>query len=309
MASGFYEIEGGTQPALPQAGKIRIWKDSSDNKTKILYPDGSNFIVTDVHSETEKIIVSPNDELLIYDIATSNFKKIKASNIVPIAIQNRYLTYDEDEFVGTTTAGKLNWAVSVTGTSSSGQQGTYGVNGIERALGVMQIDTGTTATGRACLYRAASAIQMGYCEFDQIWRMAIEALSSATDRFSIHLGFISNVTATGEQVHGAYFRYTDNVNSGNWQCVVRANSVEQVVNTTVPADTAYNIFRIYVNEAGTSALFYINDVLVGTISTGLPITQGYFVGVGVKLEKSVGTTQRNVSIDYHTMKSSWTTER
>lgn len=304
MASGFYEIEGGTQPALPQAGKIRIWKDSSDNKTKILFPDGTNHIITNLTSETEKVIVGPNDELLVFDPVLSELRKIKASNIVPIAVQTRYVTYDEDEFTAATSLGKLGWSTSGGGTGASAQMGTYGVNGVEKAFGVVQLDTGTTSTGRFAILRTANLLQLGYCTFDQVWRLALEALSTSTERFIASFGFHDN-SGAGDAVDGVYFRYSDNLNSGQWQCVTRSNNIESVINTAVAANANYNIFRIYINENATLAEFYINDVLVGSQAANIPSVAGQFTGIQAKIEKTVGINQRNLSIDYHTQKSEW----
>ena len=304
MASGFYEIEGGTQPALPQAGKVRIWKDSTDNKTKILFPDGTNHIISNINSETEKTIVGPNDELIVYDPFLSEFRKIKASNIVPIAVQTRYVTYDEDEFTAATSLGKLGWTTAAGGSGSSAQMGTYGVNGVEKAIGVLQLDTGTTSTGRFSILRASNLIQLGFCNFDQVWRLALEALSAPTDRFIASFGFHDN-SAAGDAVDGVYFRYSDNLNAGQWQCVARSNNIETLVNTSVAANANYNIFRIFINETATLAEFYINDVLVASIASNIPSVAGQYTGIQAKIEKTVGTNQRNLSIDYHTQKSEW----
>ena len=304
MASGFYEIQGGTQPALPSSGFGRLWYNTATQSWSVLLSDGTNIPIQNVANLTEKTILLPDDEVSIWDPALSAYRKIKAKNLSPLAIQNRFLTYDEDEFAGTTTAGKLNWAITTNGTGASGQTGTYGVNGTEKAFGVLQIDTGTTATGRAVLNRLVNQIQLGYSEYEQVWRLALEELSTGTERFFVQVGFIDN-TAAGEPVDGVYFRYSDNVNSGNWQCICREGSVETVSNTSVAANTNYNIFRININSAGTSAEFRINNVLVATVATNIPSTAGNLTGIGVKIEKTVGTTQRNLSVDYFTQEVFW----
>lgn len=304
MASGFYELEGGTQPGLPAAGSGRLWYDTTANQWKVLLSSGANIPLTNINQETEITTISPDDEVLVYDTSAAGFKKMRAANIVPLAVPTRYVTYDEDDFVGSVTASKLQWVATTAGTGASAQIGSYGVNGTERAYGVAQIDTGTTATGRCTFTRMLNLVQLGYAAYDQVWRVAMEEVSSGTDRFLTHIGFIDN-TGAGEHTDGAYFRCVDNVNSGNWQCVCREAAIETVVNTTVSPNTNYNIFRININTAGTSVEFYINDVLVATIATNIPTTAGAFTGIGVKIEKTVGTTQRNLSIDYHTMKVEW----
>mgnify|MGYP002777140876 CR=1 FL=1 len=304
MASGFYEIEGGTQPALPTGQSVRIWKDSTDNQLKVLFPDGRNVKLSDIVSETEILNIKPNTQILVYDADTQSFRKVSGINFSPLAVQNRFATYDEDEFAGTTTAGKLNWNVNTNGTNASGQSGTYGVNGSERAYGVLQLDTGTTSAGRATLNRLINQVQIGYAYYEQVWRLALEALSTGAERFLVTFGFIDN-TGAGDHSDGVYFRYSDNLNGGQWQCVARQAGVEAVVNTSVAANTIYNIFKIEINTTGTQADFYINDVLVASLTSNLPTTQGQFTGIGAKIEKSIGTTQRNLSIDYYTQKVLW----
>ena len=81
------------------------------------------------------------------------------------------------------------------------------------------------------------------------------------------------------------------------------------MDTSVVVNTTYNIFKINVNSNATQAMFYINDVLVATINSNLPSTQGAFTGTGAKIEKQGGSAQRNMSIDYYAQKSEWANGR
>lgn len=81
------------------------------------------------------------------------------------------------------------------------------------------------------------------------------------------------------------------------------------MDTSVVVNTTYNIFKINVNSNATQAMFYINDVLVATINSNLPSTQGAFTGIGAKIEKQGGSAQRNMSIDYYAQKSEWANGR
>lgn len=307
MVAGAYTLEFGTQPSLPASGRYKIWVNAA-GRFNLLNSSGINRVLSNINEETQLTDVAPNDEYLIWDTSAGELRKVSAENATPVAVGNRFVSYDEDEFTGTTPAGKLNWAVTISGTGASAQFGTYGVNGTERAFGVLQIDTGTTAAGRATLHRLVNQIQMGYCSFEQQWRVAIEELSTSTDRFIVWCGFI-DYTAAGEPIDGVYFRYSDDVNGGQWQCICRESNVETVVNTTVAAITNYVRLRIVVNETATQAQFYIADALVATINTNLPSTAGNLTGIGAKIQKSVGTTLRNLSIDYFTQKVIWSTGR
>jgi hypothetical protein len=315
MASGFYEIEGGTQPALPAAGFGRIWYDTVAQRWKVLLSDGSNTTIETLNITGQTLLadLALNDEYLIYDVSAAAFRKVRAQDSTPLAIENRFITYDEDEFAGTSSAGKLNWTATAAGTAASAQTGTYGVNGTERAFGVLQLDTGSTATGRVALNRLAAQVQLGYATVQQDWRLALEALSTGTERFLVTFGFISNTgagtTLPDDHTHGVFFRYRDDLNGGQWQCVCRQANIQTVVDTTVAANTQYNRFRIVINEAGTEALFYIGGNLVGTITTNIPTTGGNLVTIGCKIEKTIGTTQRNLSIDYFTQRIIWPSGR
>jgi hypothetical protein len=308
MSSGFIEIEGGSQPSLPTGDFIRIWKDNADNSVKILKPNGRNVKISDITSEPIKNEIQPDDEILIYDITNNAFRKMKAKDIAINAVSIDRVSYEDDDFTTEGTDAKLNWRISTNGTGASVQPSSYGLNGTERVYGVLQIDTGTTSNGRCTLYRLLNRIQMGYCSFDQTWRLAVEELSTPTDRFLCHFGFIDNL-GTGEHTDGVYFRYSDNLNLGRWQCVCREGNIETSVNTNIAANTNYNVFRIIINENATQATFFINGDLVATINTNLPSTQGNFTGIGIKIEKQLGTTERFLSIDYFKQICVWSSER
>jgi hypothetical protein len=309
MPSGFYELEGGSQPGLPTGDFIRLWKDNSDNSPKILFPDGRNIKLSDINSEEEIEIIKPNDLILIYDSVANTFRKIKGSNISPQSVQTRFVTYDEDDFISTLNSGKLGWTATINGSGATITSSSFGQNGTLRALGVFACSTGTTATGRSTLNRGVNTFTFGYCSFIQTWRLALSELSDSTNRFRVDVGFI-DVTAAGEQTDGVYFRYSDLNSGGNWECVTRENSVETVVDSGVPAtDTSFNIFKIEVNESGDEANFFINDTLVGTITSNIPKTPGRETGIGAKIEKSVGALARILYIDYFSQKGIWSNGR
>jgi hypothetical protein len=217
------------------------------------------------------------------------------------------VSYVEDDFTGATVP-PPGWVLTVNGTGASGQRGTYGLNSTQKAIGVYQIDTGSQATGRVgalCAPANGVVFNGNYCTNEVTFRVAIEQLSTAAQTFTSYIGFIDNA-AGGDMTNAIYFRYTDSVNSGRWQCVVRRASNESVADTGVDASINYATFRIFVNAAGTSAEFYINGALVGTLATAnVPVSSS----IGFKIQKTVGTTQCNMSIDYFSRKSVLTSSR
>jgi len=189
------------------------------------------------------------------------------------------------------------------GTGNSTQQGSYGMNHIERALGITETDTGTTTTGRRTVSSNTSALTTGLARLRFGARHALNQLSNGTDTFTVYLGFIGT-TAAGDQNAGAYFRYTHSVNGGRWEAVTAAGGgspTRTAVDTGIDANVLYNIFEVEIAEDASSATFYINDVLVATITTNIPATStaaNFTFGFGWKIEKSAGTSAVAHSTDW-----------
>lgn len=101
----------------------------------------------------------------------------------------------------------------------------------------------------------------------------ITTLSVVANRYNIFIGFIAADSISGltSPTNGCYFSYTDNVNSGNWVINCTKASVTTSVNTSIAGDLNFHNFGIEVNAAGSSAVFKIDGLSVGTISTNMPI--------------------------------------
>ena len=209
------------------------------------------------------------------------------------------------DFITNSNFADLNSVAS--GTSAAAQADDTGVNSTEKAIGVYKCQTGTDTTGRCHvgginlnnLRATDQALQYG-------WRAMLGAVSDGTDTYAAHIGFFDSLTASA--ANGIYFRYTHGTNSGKWQCVAVNNSTETATDSTVAANTVYNVFEISVNQAGTQALFYINGTLVCTVTTNLPDSSRVFTH-GVQIIKSAGTTNRNFHFDWMYFKITRTTAR
>lgn len=121
-------------------------------------------------------------------------------------------------------------------------------------------------------------------------------LSTDVEAFTVIAGYGDNLGAV-DQTDGIYFRYTHTVNGGKWELVAEVGGVETVADSgvTVAANTWYNL-RIE-TYGQTSATFFIDDVNVGTISTGLPTSTDY-TGINIGIFKSVGTSTRAYRVDW-----------
>lgn len=205
------------------------------------------------------------------------------------------------------------WAGSNTGTSAGiGAQATDHVNSTEKALGEINLTVGTTSTGRASVYRSHAAILLGSCgALEWETRFTVGAASTATDEFVVVIGLGDQFTASAEPTHGAYFAYRRAVDGDFWVCVTRDNSSEtKTVTSVVPADySTLHRFQIAINEAGTSVVFSIDGTVVATHTTNIPTAAGRRVGMGLKVYKTAGTTQRWIYADWVRFKATRSSAR
>jgi hypothetical protein len=202
------------------------------------------------------------------------------------------LFYETDRLNLAAVDGILGAPTAASGGTATGIAGEAGHEGITR------FTLGTSATGSASvLAQDTSGIIFGnsiYWRYDAIIRM--NALSNATDRFTLRVGFIDSGTA--ESTDGVFFRYVDNVNSGKWVLVARSNTTETATNATAtaPAGATWYRLTIIINPAGNSAEFFQDNTYLGEVTTNIPTGAGRNSGPGMMFLKSAGTTN-NTGVD------------
>ena len=160
--------------------------------------------------------------------------------------------------------------------------------------------TGTTATGSSWWKTnngdvLSTNTTLKY-EKNFYFDLAHTASSNATNRYTSRIGLASGGFVTDGT--GIYFRYTDTVNSGNMQCVVRNGATESVINSTVAGGLTKVTLRIQIID-GKQVYFYINDILQNNgdpIITNIVLGTGMSIGGGIV--KSVGTTSITQMTDY-----------
>jgi hypothetical protein len=194
------------------------------------------------------------------------------------------------------------FTLTVSGTGASGQASTFGVNTTERALGAVQIDTGTTATGRATLGHAStdSIVPKLGCALSVV-RLAAEAVPTATETFQLISGFADS--AGGTFTDGAAWNLRWNGSAAEWSKDRLSNAVatRDATGSPTPA-TTYIWLAVFLNADWTRADYYystdsVNWTLAESETTGLPVAGRNTAWVAASIIKSVGTTQRNASID------------
>lgn len=171
--------------------------------------------------------------------------------------------------------------------------------------GIATLSTGGGSSNSAALRSASLSFHFpaaGIAIFD--CSIKLSALSGSGETYTIWAGINGSVAVTG---NGAYFRYTDTVNGGRWECVTRQSSNEPAdVDSGVAATTAFQRLTIISNAAGTSYDFYINGALVKTQNTNTPIGP---IGLSVAILKSGGSTARTCGVDYIMFRQELTTSR
>jgi hypothetical protein len=170
-----------------------------------------------------------------------------------------------------------------TGTSSPSEPGRNGI---------FQIDTGTSATG-ACRLRNSSIWLSNPFVFKTAFR--VSTLSTALQNFTIIAGInLSNNVSVTDYIR---FFYNHATNSGNFVCECSSGGLVTTINTVVPLaiNTWYDL--IIVKDALGQVEFFINNVSMGAASS-LNVPNNISMLIILQLLKSVGTTARDISMDY-----------
>ena len=195
-------------------------------------------------------------------------------------------------FLSATTALIRDFATTVNGNGAAGSL----VAGDIGYPGIVQLSTGTTATGRASLNTLINAIRFGNGTYTLETMMKLPTSSDPTNRYTLYIGFGDN-TGAGDMVDGAYFQYNDS-NGNNWQIKAASNSTRTTTTTSTGiVGNTWTKLKVVVADVQ-MAYFYVNDTLVGSINNNVPQGSGRETGIIFKIEKSAGTTARTVQIDY-----------
>ncbi len=211
------------------------------------------------------------------------------------------------DFISDSAAGEIGWNTTNSGAGSVPTVGGY-ADVFNRAYGAATLPTGTTVTGRSCLSSGVAALGTAYGSLTQEWRFLIPTLSTGVEEYAAVVGFGDTVGAGHQQTNGIYFRY-DRTVSTNWIAETAAGAVRtSTATSTAVVAATWMYLRIQVNAAGTSVTYYINNVLVATVTTNIP---GFIQQFGplFKIVKSVGTTSRTIVTDYMMLKIDLTSTR
>lgn len=168
------------------------------------------------------------------------------------------------------------------------------------SCGVMQSSTGTTNIGYAGInYRSAISMFTGSGgELISISKIRLPVLSVAAQGFDIRVGFGDSISPTDHTDSCGYFEYSHDTNGGNWVISTANNATRTKTNTTVaPVANQWIYLKTVTNSSGTQTDFYIDNVLVGSITTNIPTTVARAFDYSCFILKYAGFTTRSMLID------------
>lgn len=295
----------------PAAGTFYFGIDVTDGHLKVQnsaglvtdYQSGAAYSDPDAVAAIQAAIIAAapetepehRDFLYLRDVSGSDFNKVTKQSLLK---QNPDLLFQLlTDFVGSVLGDLTAFNA---GTGASNQNATYGQDATNNAIGVSQSDTGTTATGRAGLGTVTGAVfKPTLARIHQAVRLALEALSSVAETFTVRAGLGDFFVTGNDGTNGLFFRYTDLVNGGRWQCVSRAGGADlTVVDSGVSPDLDFHIMEVDLKEDGQSCEFKIDGAIVATIAAPSLPGIANSMGAGFQIVKSVGLAQRNLSADW-----------
>lgn len=263
---------------------FRLWESLVDNNTAIP-TEGSNW--TEVSPAT--IISATNPvfgDLLFFDgLAWRNFNLLDVS---------QFSHFESDMMDENGLPPGLVINTHLNGTNSGTEN--YGVDGTEKANGVLSLGSGTDAAGYAFATRRGYNVGNGH-EIRLRWRAAVEDLSDGTETYLVRFGLAPDGVSltSSDPDNGIMIKYSHGLNGGKFQAMTRASSTSTLTDSGVTVDTTYKEFEIRINGAAGEVKFFIDDVQVALHTANIPAAGAYTMSLGIW--KTVGTTTRLLHLD------------
>lgn len=159
-------------------------------------------------------------------------------------------------------------------------------------------NTGTNSNGvsgfRLNTSQSVSSFSMRTRYMVMQHRVVFSHTSNSTDRFVFYAGSRNLEQADGNS-NSIFWRYTDTLNSGNWQLVIVDNAGTTTINTSTAVDDS-TIYNLVIQKEPTFIRAFINGTKVGEAvfqqgSTAFPVL------MNAAIVKRSGTAERRFLID------------
>jgi len=266
------------------------------------------------------------DSIPLSDSADSNkAKKLSFANLkawilsfVPTVITSETGIYYFNDFLGVFTTSTNDGNIS---SDANVGQTTIALNSDTNKQGFANVNTTTATVGYGNIYIGHNAtpnfiLGGGITSYETlIW---LPNLSTSGERFSCLIGFSSGVLNQNNSANNIAFLYDEgNIAFGgaggasaNWRAVTTDSGTRTFTDTGVVVNAgAFIKLKIVVNANASSVGFYIDNTLVATHTTNIPSGNTKRVSVRNYIQKSVGSTQRLLILDYVKLQQTFTTAR
>lgn len=204
--------------------------------------------------------------------------------------------------------GALGWqSGAITGSISLNAQGFYVLPNSSVHPGLVQINTGASATGLASISQVSTQY-FAAATTTYMSDVFVASSTSAAQDFKLCTGFSNTSLGCQNPSAGVYFTYAST--SPNWVLNTAAASVHSVSTSTIAVSTTtWTTLKIIINGDGSNAEFFVNGVDAGGITTNIPKTSSSMVGPYFGIDKVAGATSIPFYVDYFYEKQVFTTSR
>jgi hypothetical protein len=141
------------------------------------------------------------------------------------------------------------------------------------------------------------------------WVIKTAILSAASPRYQLYIG-LGDTSTAADQANGVYFKYSDNLNSGNWIGNTASASSRSTANSAIAAQTSTFVnLGITIDAGATSVGFFINGVQIANspLAANIPTAA---ITPFINLIPTVGTTAAgSLLVDLFYMTQTLTTPR
>jgi len=225
--------------------------------------------------------------------------------------------YYFEEFMGNN-AGSVTTSYNTVITLSSGNATarTAATTNRTNQQGIIQHSTGTGASNFTG-YAYGSSLYIGSGTISLETYLTVETLSTVTERFMTYFGYAGGSSNYLNIPSGIFFSYDEGgvqfsagAATPNWKCYTRVTSGTVTLTTTsVPVVAAqWYKLRIDINSAGNSVTFYIDNTLVATHTTNIPLVTTAIAPISI-MNKTIGTSARTMLTDYFMYEETFTNPR
>jgi len=189
------------------------------------------------------------------------------------------------------------------------------ISDTSNATGVNELRTNTSASGLYSILTYNNALIFDN-ETAYTWeaRVNVSALSTSSEEYVASWGFSRKFDAAygdSNETDYAMFVYDRSTDGDFWTCRTCKDGTETATVTSVAPvgdDSTFVVLKIAVPSDGSSVTYSINGATQATHTTNIP-NQYDRLGIGMRLNKTAGTTNREFRIDWHRFTTTRTTAR